>query len=180
MSKQFEDAYWGKEIAQILQIGDSTLRKWCLALENQGYEFMRGQHNSRAFVERDLLILRRMRELIQTKGITLETASEIVISRMNQSEGTRPVPEENKEEEQVFSVVPSVRQNELLLEILERQERLEQQNKQLIAQLEERDRNRDKQLMEALRESQETKKLLVATLEQQKEKKGLLARLFRK
>lgn len=37
---------------------------------------MRGQYNSRACVERDLLILWKMKELIQNKEITLETASE--------------------------------------------------------------------------------------------------------
>lgn len=164
MSK-FEDAYWGKEIAEILQIGDSTLRKWCLSLENQGHIFMRGQHNSRAFVERDLLILRRMKELIQNKGITLETASEIVISRFNQTEGTA-----------------SVLQNELLLDILERQERLEEQNKHFLLMLEEKQNyinnsldKRDFQLMQALKESQETKKLIASTLK----KKEFLGEIIR-
>lgn len=182
MSK-FEDAYWGKEIAEILQIGDSTLRKWCLSLENQGHVFMRGQHNSRAFVERDLLLLRRMKELIQNKGITLETASEIVISRFNQTEGTASVLRENTAEEQTLPAVSPVLQNELLLDILERQERLEEQNKQFLLMLEEQQNyinnsldKRDLQLMQALKESQETKKLIASTLE----KKSFLGRLFGK
>ena len=188
MSK-FEDAYWGKEIAEILQIGDSTLRKWCLSLENQGYSFARGQNNSRAFVERDLLMLRRMKDLVQNKGITLEMASEAVITRLNPLEGTASVLEESREGEQPL---PSVQQNELLLDILERQERLEHQNKQLISKLEEQQNyinnkleKRDRQIMEALRETQEAKKLIASSLEQQEQqeqenKKGLFARLFGK
>jgi Protein of unknown function (DUF3967) len=186
---KFEDAYWGKEIAEILQIGDSTLRKWCLSLENQGYIFARGQNNSRAFVERDLLILRRMKDLVQNKGITLEMASEAVITRLEPPEGTASVLEESRDGEQPLPSVPSVQQNELLLDILERQERLEQQNKQLISKLEEQQNyinnkleKRDIQIMEALRETQEAKKLIASSLEQQEQenKKGLFARLFGK
>ena len=89
-------------------------------------------------------------------------------------------------------VNPSVQQNELLLDILERQERLEQQNKQLISKLEEQQNyinnkleKRDRQIMEALRETQEAKKLIASSLEQQEQqeqenKKGLFARLFGK
>jgi predicted ribosome quality control (RQC) complex YloA/Tae2 family protein len=189
---KFEDAYWGKEIAEILQIGDSTLRKWCLSLENQGYIFARGQNNSRAFVERDLLILRRMKDLVQNKGITLEMASEAVITRLEPPEGTASVLEESREGEQPLPSVPSVpsvQLNELLLDILESQERLEQQNKQLISKLEEQQNyinnkleKRDRQIMEALRETQEAKKLIASSLEQQEQenKKGLFARLFGK
>jgi DNA-binding transcriptional MerR regulator len=75
MNSKNESAYWSKEVSDILQIADSTLRKWCLSLEKNGYEFVRGTNNSRAFVERDVLLLRRMKELIQSKGVTVENAT---------------------------------------------------------------------------------------------------------
>lgn len=180
---KFEDTYWGKEIAEILQVGDSTLRKWCLSLENKGYIFLRGQHNSRAFVERDLLILRRMKDMIQNKGITLETASDIVISRFKENERTSSVLEENREEEQNLPAAISVPQNDLLLEVLERQERLEEQNNQLLLMLQEQKNHiqnslekRDIQLIQALKETQETKKLVASTIE----KKNIFQRIFGK
>lgn len=43
-----ERAYWGKDVAKQLGIGRSTLTKWCLALESQGYPLVRGENNSRA------------------------------------------------------------------------------------------------------------------------------------
>ncbi|MCE0553209.1 hypothetical protein LQK80_01020 [Bacillus thuringiensis] len=62
-----EQGYWSKEISELLQIGDSTLRKWCIALENQKYIFIRGRNNSRAFVDKDIIVLKRMKELVQEK-----------------------------------------------------------------------------------------------------------------
>ena len=144
---------------------------------------MRGQHNSRAFIERDLLILRRMKDLIQNKSITLETASDIVISRFKENERTSSVLEENSEEEQNLPATISTPQNELLLEVLERQERLEEQNKQLLLMLQEQQNyiknsleKRDFQLTQALKETQENKKLVASTIE----KKSLFQRIFGK
>lgn len=44
--------YWGSEVAKNLGIGSSTLRKYCLALEEVGYPFERGSNNSRIFIIR--------------------------------------------------------------------------------------------------------------------------------
>ena len=194
-----ENAYWGKEVAEILQIGESTLRKWCLSLENEGYTFTRGQHKSRAFLDHDILTLRRMKELIQNKDVTLKTASEIVVSTFEKGDRTRAVLQENElVEVSVPSVssAQSVRQEELLMEVLERQERLEEQNRLLISKLGEQQKyidekleKRDKQFIEAIRESQETKKLIASALEQQEQReqkeqeeqnKGFFAKLFNK
>ncbi|MED3982371.1 DUF3967 domain-containing protein [Priestia megaterium] len=188
-----EKAYWGKEVAEILQIGESTLRKWCLSLENEGYNFTRGQHKSRAFLDHDILTLRRMKELIQNKDVTLKTASEIVVSTFDKGERTRAVLQENELVEASVPAVPSVRQEELLMEVLERQERLEEQNRLLISRLGEQQKyidekleKRDKQFIEAIRESQETKKLIASALEQQEQReqeeqnKGFFSRLFGK
>jgi len=188
-----ENAYWGKEVAEILQIGESTLRKWCLSLENEGYTFTRGQHKSRAFLDRDILTLRRMKELIQNKDVTLKTASEIVVSTFDKGDRTRAVLQENDLREVSVLSDPSVRQEELLMEVLERQERLEEQNRLLISKLGEQQKyidekleKRDKQFIEAIRESQETKKLIASALEQQEQReqeeqnKGFFARLFGK
>jgi len=188
-----ENAYWGKEVAEILQIGESTLRKWCLSLENEGYTFTRGQHKSRAFLDHDILTLRRMKELIQNKDVTLKTASEIVVSTFEKGDRTRAVLQENELVEVSVPSALSVRQEELLMEVLERQERLEEQNRLLISKLGEQQKyidekleKRDKQFIEAIRESQESKKLIASALEQQEQRereeqnKGFFARLFGK
>ena len=71
-----ERAYWTHEIATFLSVSDSTLRKWCLELEKQGYTFTKGAKNSRALLvrDRDLLIL--VKHHLRTDKITIEKAVE--------------------------------------------------------------------------------------------------------
>ncbi|MGH0545901.1 DUF3967 domain-containing protein [Bacillus cereus] len=96
MTEQYtENAYWGKDIAKRLEIGRSTLTKWCLALENQGYFFVRGENNSRAFTEQDIFVLQHMKDLVQTKGLTLDTAVNVLLSRFDFNRRTGGVREEN-------------------------------------------------------------------------------------
>jgi DNA-binding transcriptional MerR regulator len=181
MNSKNESAYWSKEVSDILQISDSTLRKWCLSLEKNGCEFVRGTNNSRAFVERDVLLLRRMKELIQSKGVTVENATNLVMASVKSEEVTTGVHEAN-------SLTVHVQHELLLKEILERQERLEEFNKQLLTRLDEQQQyindkleQRDLQLTTALKETLEVKKMIAASLEAPKEeKKGFFARLFGK
>ncbi|RYL93915.1 hypothetical protein EWI07_07050 [Sporolactobacillus sp. THM7-4] len=42
-----ENAFWTKEVADILQIAESTLRKWCIQLEKNDYTFTKGTNGSR-------------------------------------------------------------------------------------------------------------------------------------
>lgn len=186
MNSKIEHAYFGKEVSEVLQIGNSTLRKWCLALEKQGYQFTRGGHNnSRAFLERDILTLRRMKELIQNKNITLETASEIVMSRLQEAERTEVVPQENEIQEQTTLPALFVEQNEMIIELLERQEQLEKQNEIMFQKLQEQQNfiadqleQKDRKFMAALQESRELQQQIASSLEEKK--KGFFARLFGK
>ncbi|MGR5989377.1 MerR family transcriptional regulator [Bacillus paranthracis] len=78
-----EKAYWNHEVAEHLQMGNSTLRRWCLELEKQGYIFSKGEQESRAFTKRDVLILEKIKEL-QSQGEKLEYAIKHVLSKQEQ------------------------------------------------------------------------------------------------
>lgn len=185
MNSEIEHAYYGREVAEILQIGNSTLRKWCLALEKQNYKFVRGNNNSRAFVERDILLLRRMRELIQNKSVAIETAAEILLERNQTDERTEVVLKGNNQEEKTHYLSLVIQQNEMLSEILERQERMEEENRKLFQKVQEQNsyikdklEERDKKLMTAIRESREQQLQTASALEEKK--KGFLRKLLGK
>src|SRR5699024_5664304 len=78
-----EKAYWTHEVAKLLSISESTLRKWCIELENQGYEFTKGKNNSRAFLVRDTHILLNIKHLIRTTGLSVEKATQQALSGEN-------------------------------------------------------------------------------------------------
>lgn len=73
-------AYWARDVAKALDISESTLRKYCLVLEKAGYHFLRGDNGRRAFLDRDILTLRKFQELSSKKGTTLDDAAVTVMS----------------------------------------------------------------------------------------------------
>ncbi|MCR8961887.1 hypothetical protein O0550_01495 [Brevibacillus halotolerans] len=60
MDNGFERTYWANDVAELLDISVSALRKWSLRLEAEGYCILRDEHDRRAYRERDLIALRTM------------------------------------------------------------------------------------------------------------------------
>ncbi|MCM3224024.1 DUF3967 domain-containing protein [Bacillus cereus] len=169
--------YWGSEVAKNLGIGSSTLRKYCLALEEAGYLFERGNNNSRIFYHKDVATIERLVTAMNKKNVTLEQAINLAIA--------------NVEENEIATVaIDNVADTEHIKVLTERIERLEQLNLELIQRLDQqskflqetdakriiREEQRDSQLMQVLREIQDSKRLIAAS----EQKKSLWSRLFGK
>jgi DNA-binding transcriptional MerR regulator len=176
-----EKSYTTKEISLTLDIGTSTLRKWCIALEENGYTFIRNMQNGRSFLERDIVALKHFGHLVQKENFTLENASKIVSSKY-QGEAfairTPAVLQDEEKRERDFERYDEV--VNLLKEQIEfNRELLERLNKQQ-KYIEERLDERDKQLIESIKVSQETKKEILQLAAAQEEKKSLWSKLFGK
>lgn len=169
--------YWGSEVAKNLGIGSSTLRKYCLALEEAGYPFERGNNNSRIFYHKDVATIERLVTAMNKKNVTLEQAINLAMISV--------------EENEIATVATdSVADTEHIKALTERIERLEQLNLDLIQRLDQqskflqekdaqrviREDQRDIELMQVLREIQESKRLIASS----EQKKSLWDRLFRK
>ncbi|PFD40686.1 hypothetical protein COJ48_09485 [Bacillus cereus] len=169
--------YWGSEVAKKLGIGSSTLRKYCLALEEVGYFFERGNNNSRIFYHKDIATIERLVATTKKKNITLEQAINLVITSITEN-GV------------AAAVTDSVADSEHIKALRERIERLEQFNLELIQRLDRqseilqetnnqrimKEEQRDVQLMQVLKEIQDSKRLIVAS----EQKKSFWIRLFGK
>jgi hypothetical protein len=206
MEGTFEKAYSPKEINTTLDIGDSTLRKWCLSLEKNGYAFMRNDHKQRIFVENDVVVLRHFQNLVKHHNMQLENAAKLVVDRFGKGAfevGTGGVPAEiegkqndlqrdlmRSSEEMTATLLEHVKtQEEFNRSLLQRLDQQENFNRELVQRLEqqqtyieERLEQRDRKLMESLRESQEVKQQLlqIAVAQEEEKKKGFFARLFGK
>lgn len=80
--------YNTKEISRILSIGESTTRKWCVELEMNGYNFIKGKKSTRSFDNHDLDALIYFKDLIKTKMKTKEEAGTIVAKTFIRNETT--------------------------------------------------------------------------------------------
>jgi DNA-binding transcriptional MerR regulator len=74
-----ERVFTPSETAQLFNIGDSTLRKWCIHLERVGYTFTQDIHGHRSFTERDQDALQLMQDCL-SKRMTYEDASQAMLS----------------------------------------------------------------------------------------------------
>lgn len=187
---EFEKAYTTKEISLTLNIGTSTLRKWCLALEENGYQFTRTDNQRRLFVEHDLVALRYFQKLVQGENFSLENAAKVIASKYK-SEATEtvtpsvlPVEYENersnkRSEEKIEELLDKATKQEQFNEELlrfnrELMQKLDEQQKYIDESL----KKRDEMLMKSISESMETRRLIAAA--QEEKKKSFLARLFGK
>lgn len=87
-----EETLTPASVATNLGISGSTLRKYCLLLEENGVIFQRNAKNSRQYTETDVMTLQRMITLMKTDGVTLENAAYTV------SEKVESVPAETSKD----------------------------------------------------------------------------------
>lgn len=66
------------EIASVLKIKESTLRKYCLLLEERGYEFAKNARNQRFYYDKDVITLRKF-ITFKDSGMTLDKSAESVV-----------------------------------------------------------------------------------------------------
>jgi transposase-like protein len=171
-----ERTYWSKEVADLLGIGSSTLRKWCIQLEERGYKFLRDAQERRAFTERDVMALRSFRELTRDKGVTLENAADVVISRFN------PITTEDRTPSVLDELPRSGERYEALMQkvdyLTEHTQKQEAFNQSLLELLKEQQayiknsiKSRDERLMTAIHELQEQRKMIAAAEEEKMKSK---------
>ncbi|MCG7315581.1 DUF3967 domain-containing protein [Priestia flexa] len=183
-----EVVYLGGEVAKSLGIARSSLTKYCIALENKDYKFIRGSNNSRAFRNQDILLLQKMKDLVQDKSMTMETAVNVVLSILPEEERTGAILKENKliskeyeskeqeENNQLSLVINKLKYIEEISDRLNSMEKelkdiktqnkiLQDQNEELKTNVEASSNKRDENLLFLIREVQDTKKMIAASQE---------------
>jgi Rps23 Pro-64 3,4-dihydroxylase Tpa1-like proline 4-hydroxylase len=176
-----ERSFWTKDVAERLEIGTSTLRKWCIALEQEQYSFCKRCKNSRAFVQKILKVLEQMKKLIQEAGMSIEGAVKVVLSvPLAEVETDNDLEDDNRTpsvlSENVMNLpkifIEQLLQEQILLkEKIQQLERIEVMNAERLERMENRYNERDSLLLTHVREIQETKQLIVASQNKQKKKK---------
>ena len=180
-------AFYSKDVSDNLEIAASTLRKWSAMLEDAGYPFKKNDKGQRLYYEKDIVALRHLKRLTQDEGMSLENAVNEVVKRVKETE-------EIAQELDVPSDM--TRYDDKLDQLIERIERLEIVNRQLIEKLNEQQRyinqrleERDRKLMESIRAIQEQKQAALETAattedktteDKRTKKRGWLSRIFGK
>lgn len=168
-TQQIQAVYSSSDVAVTLKIQESTLRKYCLILEKNGYEFLKNENGHRAFFDADSIVLKKFIELKNGSDMTLEQAAKSVVAWKNGSN----ITERDTEDSRYVA-----RYSDLLAEFTSFKENQENFNQELLKQLQRQQEyisnkleERDQKLMLALKETMETQKqLAIASAEEPKKK----------
>ncbi|MEF7565973.1 hypothetical protein V4V35_23570 [Bacillus infantis] len=177
-----EQYYPPKDITVLLDIADSTLRKWAIALEEQEYFFSRTDKNKRLFSDRDVIVLKHLRNLVQVQNMSLQNAAIIVASKYKEEFKTA-----SEQENSTNGIRSGEGDIQSILERMElmkdQQEQLITMNQQLLQRLDEQQKYiderleaRDKLLLESFREIQKSNQLLLTQQQEDQTEKERLKR----
>lgn len=190
-----ERTYTGKEVASMLGIGASTLRKWSMLLEQHGYWFLRDSQNRREYRQIDVAVLQRFYRLTKDQLYPQEEAAHMIVShqppdaaRIESAATSAPAPSpasipttmptpvhvQNTEQWEVKlqALASHVQQQDIAHHAL--LERMEKQEAYIRSSLKERDRRLTKAMNDIL-----DAKVQLAKIQQERQKGSLWHRLFR-
>lgn len=170
-TEQRQTVYNSSDTATMLKIQESTLRKYCIMLEEAGYKFHKNELGHRGFFNDDVIALKRLIEIKKHPDMTLKQACNAVVAWVKEKDVTdHDITDVTENEHHNESY------NELLKQFQEFKQQQEQFNKELMEQLKKQQEyiqnsvlERDKKLMQALSETLETKKLIAAAREEKKD-----------
>ncbi|MGH0709247.1 DUF3967 domain-containing protein [Bacillus paranthracis] len=164
-----QSIYISKDVAMMLKIQESTLRKYCIMLEEHGYKFHKNEHGHRGFLDNDVITLRKLIEIKSHPDMTLKQACGAVMTwvrKKDVSEVDTDVITEGTQHDERYNELKEMiqQQNELLKNMAKK---LDDQQRYIDEKLE----KRDQQLMGAIREMQEEKRVLLETASTKQDKK---------
>ncbi|MBW9315171.1 DUF3967 domain-containing protein [Bacillus subtilis] len=160
------------DVARELGLSPSTIKKYYLLIEENGYRFTRSRTGKVIFSERDLEIFKRLIQIKNEKGIKVVDAVKTVISSITDVTVWKESAAATEFEEPPVDIIVMKETMEQMHEIIKNQQKqidqlLESQN-QTQKLLESGSTDRDKLLLQSIRETQELKQLI---LENNKKKK---------
>lgn len=175
--------YSPADVATQLNVKESTLRKYSLLLEEAGMTFQRNSQNQRWYNDNDVIALRKLVTMKNNGDMTLKGCADAVYLWSKGNDVAEPLTVTHNDIERHTSDISELK------EIIQRQngliealtKRIDQQQEYIKESLE----RRDKDLLQAIRESQQARLETAADQEkqeppQQQEKRGFFQRLFGK
>uniref|UniRef100_UPI003F491F5B DUF3967 domain-containing protein n=1 Tax=Bacillus multifaciens TaxID=3068506 RepID=UPI003F491F5B len=185
-----EIIYTAKEVYSRLEVSDSTLRKYVEILQRESYTIKKNKQDKREYTEHDVMVIEKLIELSKHDGMTLEKAAKLIMQKLENfkqndysEEVTEadliPYPLQQQFQEQYNAILEKLNQEQKqnLLEMEQRLgERIERGNKQIEEgmkeqkereeRIEKRLEQRDENLMKVIREVQEAKRTIVSAQEE--------------
>ncbi|MED4008915.1 DUF3967 domain-containing protein [Priestia aryabhattai] len=168
-TKKQQKVYTAREVATLLAIQNTTVRKYSQLLEKEGYHIHKNELGHRGFFDKDVMVLRKIRELVKHPDMSLYQAINAVISTVGEDDVS------DRDTEELVTYQGTQRYEQLLKQFEDFKEEQMKFNQELLKQIQQRDEyiskkleNRDRELLDAVKGMQETQKLIAASEEKKK------------
>lgn len=162
MSNQSDIVYKTLKVSEILNVKESTLRKYCTLMQKNNYVFSKNSSGHRVFYEKDIQALRDIIDVKNYSQLTVAEAVENVLS------DTSDISHKNTDE----TTDVSESYNKLLQEFSAFKAEQQRFNQQLLKQIEEQQNyiknaidERDHKLLLSMKENQEAKRQTASSQE---------------
>ncbi|PYZ93374.1 hypothetical protein CR194_09310 [Salipaludibacillus keqinensis] len=173
-----EYGLFSKDAALKIDVQPGTMRQWCIAIEKEGYKFERNEKDQRIFYERDIKMLFELKTKLKktrNRNNAIKSVVERYLFEMN-ANNTPSVQQEKRDN----IVLAKDELQSMLNDAVEHgiKEALEQQkqfNKEISERLDQQAKainKRDKDLLEGIRQLQESKKLELQAAATEEEKRN--------
>lgn len=134
-------SYFPSEVANLTKISSSTLRKYCILIEEKGYMFERRIDRSRIFYQQDIELIQSILTMILKKNYPLKQAITLCITNIALEKNLSivlPFDISNLQSNEILKSLEDLKQmNQLLVKQLEQQREVMTKNHQLNKQIRE-------------------------------------------
>jgi len=165
--------YATRDIANICDLAPATVRKYAQKLEAAGHLFTKDDKGFRIFVDSDIELFKKMKEMSNDTGMNVESIAVKLVKQPNddteeaiqtESEVATPMPKDD-------SIQSDARYEALMNEIQSLKELIVAQQKYMDQRLEQHLKERDQRLTESIRQLQEFKQSLIEAAAVEEKKK---------
>jgi hypothetical protein len=168
-----------ENVAKIINVAPSTLKKYYLLFEEEGYRFKRSAEGHVLFAPHDVELLKKLIVIKNQPNMTLKKAVQQIVSEegVTDSPVTTVTTDITVMTNQVATVMTEMQELKTLVH--QQNELLQQQQRYIDKKVKER----DEKLVTSLRMAQEERRAFlteVAAVIEEQQKKGFWARLFGK
>jgi DNA-binding transcriptional MerR regulator len=170
-----------EDVSQAVGVAASTIRKYSFLIEKQGYTFSRSNQGALMYDKEEVSIFKEIIQIKKQKNMTLEKAVQRALSNMSDMVDIVDISRGPYDDMSVMSDVQDMSEAIAAMQaqmkaVLDQNEKVLLQNQELIRKVErledtsllekEKIENRDKLLLDAMKEIKETKKVIATSLEE--------------
>ncbi|EHL79326.1 MerR family transcriptional regulator [Bacillus smithii] len=194
--------YGTKDIANMVDIAESTVRKYAQALEKAGYRFIKNENGFRIYTDNDVFVFNEVKNLSKKNAMPVERIAKMIVFNQKQKirdEAESDTLEKIQSNQQESSDIAQYdnRFNKLMNQldklnmiedIVKELQEIKEVNRQLTERVQEQEKfikesleKRDRQLMESLNHALEFRQARIeAAIAEKETQKGFFSRFLSK